>query len=218
VEHIPEKFRSVEQYFGSYVYPLLEETRAALQSSMEIISNAPFAEVIAFDESKSYGTMSYDVKVDYWINRLGVPGKEPYKTLPGDILVLADAIPEDVSDLKRTGRQWAFVTVTKIPEEEDDEENEEGDDEENEEDVEEDEDNKNNSLSTSFEVRASKHIAIGQRPFFLIFLINTTTNKRIWKALHMSKNLEIIKNVLSAKSLVSNLVLSGFKIIYLIFL
>ncbi|KAE8038055.1 hypothetical protein FH972_010601 [Carpinus fangiana] len=202
VEHIPEKFRSVEQYFGSYVYPLLEETRAALHSSMEIISNAPFAEVIAFDESKSYGTMSYDVKVDYWINRLGVPGKEPYKTLPGDILVLADAIPEDVSDLKRTGRQWAFVTVTKIPEEEDDEENEEEDDEENEEDVEEDEDNKNNSLSTSFKVKASKHIAIGQSSFFLIFLINTTTNKRIWNALHMSGNLEIIKNVLSTKSLI----------------
>jgi hypothetical protein len=206
VEHIPEKFRSVEQYFGSYVYPLLEETRAALQSSMEIISNAPFAEVIAFDE---YGTMSYDVKVDSWINRLGVPGKEPYKTLPGDILVLADAIPEDVSDLKRTGRQWAFVTVTKIPEEEDDEENEE--------DVEEDEDNKNNSSSTSFKVQASRHIAIGQRPLFLIFLINTTTNKRIWNALHRHKNLKIIKNVLSTKSLVSNLVLSGFKIIYLIF-
>ncbi|KAE8038056.1 hypothetical protein FH972_010602 [Carpinus fangiana] len=195
VEHIPEKFRSVEQYFGSYVYPLLEETRAALHSSMEIISNAPFAEVIAFDESKSYGTMSYDVEVDSWINRLGVPGKEPYKTLPGDILVVADAVPEDISDLKRTGRQWAFVTVTKIPEEEDDEENEE--------DVEEDEDNKNNnSSSTSFKVKVSKHIAIGQRPFFLIFLINTTTNKRIWNALHMSGNLEIIKNVLSTKSLI----------------
>jgi hypothetical protein len=198
VENIPEEFGSVEQYFGSYVYPLLEETRAALHSSMEIISNAPSAKVIAFDESNPYGTKSYDVKVDSWINRFSVAGKEPYKTLPGDILVLADAIPEDVSDLQRTGRQWAFVTVTKIPEEEDDEENEE--------DVEEDEDDKNNSSSTSFKVKASKHIAIGQRPFFLIFLINTTTNKRIWNALHMSGNLEIIKNVLSTKSLVSNLI------------
>ena len=165
---------------------------------MEIISNAPSAKVIAFDECKPSGTKSYDVKVDSWRNRFSVPGKEPYKTLPGDILVLADAIPEDVDDLQRTGRQWAFVTVTKIPEEEDDEENEG--------DVEEDEDNKNNSPSTSFKVKASKHIAIGQRPFFLIFLINTTTNKRIWNALHMSGNLEIIKNVLSTESLVSNLI------------
>jgi hypothetical protein len=34
-------------------------------------------------------------------------------------------------------------------------------------------------------------------------LINTVTNKRIWNALHMSGNLEIIKNVLSTNSLVN---------------
>jgi hypothetical protein len=75
---------------------------------MEIISNAPFAEVIAFDESKSYGKNLYDVKVDSWRNRFSVLGKEPYKTLPGDILVLANAKPEDVSDLQRTECQWAL--------------------------------------------------------------------------------------------------------------
>jgi hypothetical protein len=154
---------------------------------MEIISNAPFAEVIAFDESKPYGKNLYDVKVDSWRSRCSVLGKEPYKTLPGDILVLANAIPEDVSDLRRTGCQWAFVTVTKIPE---DEENEE-----------EDEENEN----TSFTVKALEDIGI-QKSLFLIFLINTTTNKRIWNSLHMSGNLEIIKNVLNTNSFVSNLI------------
>jgi hypothetical protein len=154
---------------------------------MEIISNAPFAEVIAFDESKPYGKNLYDVKVDSWRSRCSVLGKEPYKTLPGDILVLANAIPEDVSDLRRTGCQWAFVTVTKIPE---DEENEE-----------EDEENEN----TSFTVKALEDIGI-QKSLFLIFLINTTPNKRIWNSLHMSGNLEIIKNVLNTNSFVSNLI------------
>jgi hypothetical protein len=177
-------FESVQQYFGSYVYPLLEETRAQLHSSIEIISEAPFAEVIAFDESKPYGSNLYDVKIDSWRNRFGVRGKEPYKTLPGDILVLADAKPEHVSDLQRTGRQWAFVTVTKIPEEEE---------------------NENNSTSTSFKVKAMKDIGI-QKSFFLMFLINATPNKRIWNALHMSGNMEIIKNVLNTNSLVSNLI------------
>jgi hypothetical protein len=76
---------------------------------MEIISNAPFAEVRAFDESKPYGKNLYDVKIDSWRNRFSSPGKEPYKTLPGDLFVLADAKPEDVSDLQRTGRQWALI-------------------------------------------------------------------------------------------------------------
>jgi hypothetical protein len=176
---------------------------------MEIISNAPFAEVIAFDESKPYGKNLYDVKVDSWRSRCSVLGKEPYKTLPGDILVLANAIPEDVSDLRRTGCQWAFVTVTKIPEdeeneeedEENDEENEEEDEENDEENEEEDEENEN----TSFTVKALEDIGI-QKSLFLIFLINTTTNKRIWNSLHMSGNLEIIKNVLNTNSFVSNLI------------
>jgi len=45
-----------------------------------------------------------------------------------------------------------------------------------------------------------------QKSLFLIFLINTTTNKRIWNSLHMSGNLEIIKNVLNTNSFVSNLI------------
>jgi len=157
---------------------------------MEIISNAPFAEVIAFDESKSYGKNLYDVKVDSWRNRFSVLGKEPYKTLPGDILVLANAKPEDVSDLQRTGWQWAFVTVTKIPEYEE---------------------NENDSTSTSFTVKVSEGIVI-QKSLFLIFLINRTTNKRIWNSLHTSGNLEIIKNVLNTNSFVSNLIQKSFSI------
>jgi hypothetical protein len=177
-------FESVQQYLGSYVYLLLEETRAQLHSSIEIISEAPFAEVIAFDEAKPYGSNLYDVKVNSWRNRFGVHGKEPYKTLPGDIFVLADAKPEDVSDLQRIGRQWAFVTVSKIP----------------------DDENEDNSTCTNFKVKALKDTeVIGvQKSLFVVFLINTTTNKRIWNALHMSRNLEIIKKVLRTDPLVSN--------------
>lgn len=134
--------------------------------------------------SRTYWKNLYDVKIDSWRNRFSSPGKEPYKTLPGDLFVLADAKPEDVSDLQRTGRQWAFVTVTKIQEDE----------------------NEDNSTSTSFKVKASKDIgddAAIQNSLFLIFLINIVTNKRIWNALHMSGNLEIVKTVLSTNSLVN---------------
>ncbi|XP_041012062.1 uncharacterized protein LOC121255674 isoform X1 [Juglans microcarpa x Juglans regia] len=183
VEKIPQSFESIGQYFGSYVYPLLEETRAQLHSSMEIISRAPFAEVIACHESKAYGTKLYDVEVDQWRNRFTVRGEEPYKTLPGDVFVLADAKPEDVSDLQRIGRQWAFVAVTKILE-----------------DV-----NEDDSSSTRFKVKALKDIEVdagNHKSLFVIFLINTIPNKRIWNALHMPGNLQIIKKVLCTNSLI----------------
>ncbi|XP_042981759.1 uncharacterized protein LOC122311308 isoform X6 [Carya illinoinensis] len=210
VENIPQSFESVGQYFGSYVYPLLEETRAQLHSSMEIISRAPFAEVIEFHESKAYGgrksydvdgRKSYDVKVDQWRNRFTAPGEEPYKTLPGDVFVLADAKPEDVSDLQRIGRQWHFVAVTKIPEavNKDDDVNEDDEDDED------DDVNEDDSTSTRFEVKALQDIEVdvgNHKTWFVIFLINTIPNKRIWNALHMRGNLQIIKKVLCTNSLI----------------
>ncbi|KAJ1430520.1 UvrD-like helicase, ATP-binding domain [Sesbania bispinosa] len=75
VKHIDLSFRSVDHYFGSYVYPLLDETRAQICSSMEILSNAPFAEVISIELARSYSWSSrrtlYNVKTDSWKNRMG---------------------------------------------------------------------------------------------------------------------------------------------------
>ena len=159
---------------------------------MEIISTAPFAEVISFYESKPYGENLYDVQVDNWSNRCSDRSKEPYKTLPGDILILADAKPEHISDLQRIGRSWAFVMVTKILE----------DDVDDNDDIQED-----NDTSTSFKVKALKDIDVdgGKKSLFVVFLTNTIPNKRMWNALHMHKNLNIVKKVLCTSSLVSNL-------------
>ncbi|PRQ41353.1 putative hydrolase [Rosa chinensis] len=180
VEKIPESFDSVEHYFGCYMYPLLEETRAQVHSSMETIYRAPFAKVVAFEKAKPYGTKLYNIKVDYWRNRFNDRGKEPYKTLPGDLFVLANAKPETVSDLQRVGRSWAFASVTKVSENE----------------------NKDDTTSLYFKVKASKELEVvkSTTPLFMVFLVNLIPNGRIWKALHMSKNLKIIKEVLCTDS------------------
>ncbi|KAK9275807.1 hypothetical protein L1049_023077 [Liquidambar formosana] len=181
VVKIPESFQTVGHYLGSFVFPVLEETRAQLCSSMEIIFRAPFAEVIDFGECKPYGTSLYDFKVDNWRNRFSDRGKEPYRTLPGDIFVLADAKPETISDLQRVGRKWTFALVTKIP----------------------DDDNEDDSSSKYFRVKAAKDIEIKksmQKSMFVVFLTNVTTNKRIWNALHKLRNLTIIKEVLCTSS------------------
>ncbi|KAH9698658.1 UvrD-like helicase ATP-binding domain-containing protein [Citrus sinensis] len=180
VKRIPFSFRSVGQYFESFVFPLLEETRANLMSGMEKISNAPFAQVVAFEDSKPYGSMLYDVKVDCWRNRFSNLGREPYKTLPGDILVLADAKPETASDLQRVGRMWTFVSVANVTEDE----------------------NEIDTSSTYFKVNATKEIQIdvSQKSLFVIFLTNRTSNRRIWNSLHMKGNLKIIKELLCTDS------------------
>ena len=108
------------------------------------------------------------------MNRFRKCGKEPYKTLPGDLFILADAKPETDSDLQRAGRSWAFVSVTKITED----------------------DNEDDFNCTFFKVKASKEFELNngmQTSLFVVFLGNLTTNRRIWKALHMPRNLKVIK-------------------------
>ncbi|KAL3506739.1 hypothetical protein ACH5RR_032121 [Cinchona calisaya] len=183
VEMIPKLFQSAEHYLGSYIFPLLEETRTGLASAMEIIQRAPFAEVVTIDEVKPHGSLSYDVKVDCWRNRLIERGRELYKTLPGDILVMSDSKPETTSDLRRMKWSWTFASVIGI-------EGDEIDDA---------------RTSTKFKVRTSKEIDVkggDQKSLNVVFLINITTNKRIWNALHMLKNLTLIEKVLSTSAMV----------------
>ncbi|CAM8956370.1 unnamed protein product [Rhodiola kirilowii] len=119
VEEIPNEFNSVKDYFGAYMYPLLEETRTELHSSLNALPNAPYAQVTDFDESKQpHGTFHYDITVDYWRNRFG-HGKDPYKILPGDVLILANTKP---SDLRLLEKSWSYALVVNINNDEDDEE------------------------------------------------------------------------------------------------
>ncbi|KAF9613111.1 hypothetical protein IFM89_005590 [Coptis chinensis] len=185
VQKIPDSFQSVDQYLGSYIHPLLEETRAELCSSMEVVSMAPVAEVVSLEECKPYGSFFYDVKVDSWRNRSRAGGKEPYKPKPGDIFILSDALPETVSDFERYGRTWSFASVTKVAENEDMANNSKVS-------------NDDHDTPMSFKVQTSRTVEIkeGMRnSLFAVFLINTTTNSRIWKSLHKLGNVKILEEV-----------------------
>nr|XP_048318028.1 uncharacterized protein LOC125418505 [Ziziphus jujuba var. spinosa] len=108
VERIPESFKSVQHYLRSYDYPLLEETRAQLHSSIDIIGNQPFAKVKSLQGCMAYGSEIWVVKVDDWQNRFCERGKEPYKTLPGDIFI-SRCYPDNAS-LPRAGGQGFLRT------------------------------------------------------------------------------------------------------------
>ncbi|XP_011091752.2 uncharacterized protein LOC105172113 [Sesamum indicum] len=180
VEEIPRSFECVDQYLGSYVFPLLEETRAALASTLETVYKAPYAEVTSFNELKG-DKLQYDVKVDHWRNRITERGREPYRTLPGDVVLLSDSKPETVYDLHRVEWTFTFALVTNTV---DDETHESGD----------------NCTPSNFKVKTAKHVEVGDgksNSLYVTFLMNMITNKRIWNALSMRQNLKIIEKVLS---------------------
>ena len=179
MEEIPLTFQTVEHYLSFFGYPLLEETRCELASSMEIIHKSPFAEISSFRKNKGNKEILYDVTVDSWKNRCSERGKEPYRTLPGDLILLANGRPESIFDLQR--RTWVFALVSKIP----------------------DKDIEDDSTSKYFEVKASQDIEF-QDGMFVVFLMNITTHKRIWNSLHMNGNSSIIKEVLNSDSMVRN--------------
>ncbi|XP_039054692.1 uncharacterized protein LOC120197159 [Hibiscus syriacus] len=208
MEKIPASFQSVEQYFGAYLLPLFEETRADMCSSMEIIDRAPYAEVTYLNEAKSHGASlfdvnvdyrrnrfsdhekdpykTFDVNVDYWRNRFSDHEKEPYKTLPGDILIISDVKPETASDLQRVGKTWIFSLVSYIPN--DDYEGDNGD----------------NSSTVSFEVKTLEDVFYEMpKSLYVVQVTNVTTSRRIWNALHMQRNLAIISEVLHTDSVVA---------------
>lgn len=176
---IPESFESVDHYLSSYVYPLLEETRAELASALEVAYKAPFAEIKHFNESKREKLL-YSVKVDYWINSRSDSGKEPYRTLPDDFVLLSDSKPERLSDLESADFTYTFASVRSIS----------GDGS----------DGNCAFGSSDFELTTAGSIDVEDKrskSLYVVYLMNMTTNKRMWRALKMRRNLKIIEKVLT---------------------
>ncbi|KAI6690176.1 hypothetical protein NL676_027004 [Syzygium grande] len=175
----PESFQSVEQYLASYTFPLLEETRASLCSSMQDVSKLPFAKVTGFVKGKKN---AYHVEVDSWRNRSSDRGKEPYKTLPGDVLMLTNAKPDTIPSLERFAGRWAFASVAEIAGDADG----------------------NAQTSTKFRVEAFLDNEVNDHrtweSMYAVFLINAVTNNRIWNVLHRFGNSKVIREVLCTDS------------------
>ncbi|CAH9094296.1 unnamed protein product [Cuscuta epithymum] len=176
VKKIPCTFRLWDHYLGCYTFPLLEETRATVASSLEVMDKAPFAQVNSFELSKGRGKgVHYSIKVESWKRRVNDEG-ERYKTLPGDLLLISDGKPETVSDLNRVGWNWTFASVAYVKDDDDDD-----------------------MPSTCFKVKMPidfGDLTGDHATIHTVFLANLTTNKRIWNGLGMKRNLNIINTVL----------------------
>jgi senataxin len=165
---------------------------------MELIYQAPYGRVVGLKLAKPFNKKNenemekpvrnklYNLKIDRWENRFVHRG-EPYKTLPGDVLVWADCKLESANDLQRFGRMWCFLSIVKT---------EENDGE--------------NIDSVCFKVIASKDLDLDElryKSLYIVFLTNVGSNRKIWSALHMtSGNVKLFKQILcNSDDLVSNL-------------
>ncbi|KAI4387373.1 hypothetical protein MLD38_005211 [Melastoma candidum] len=182
VKSIPDTFGSAGEYLRSFIYPLLEETRASLCSSLETISTLPFAQLTSFTKCTRDAGNFFDAKVDAWRNESS-GYDNPYATSPGDVFILANGKPETVQDLQRSGWRWTFAEVVGVIQGIDD-----GDED----------DNAADTTCKSFRVRvASGDECRIWKSVFAVYVMNLTTNKRIMSALLMSRNLDMIKEVSS---------------------
>ncbi|CAN4092017.1 unnamed protein product [Withania somnifera] len=157
VEKIPESFESVDHYLSSFFYPLLDETRADIAAAVKDLVKAPFAELISFEE------------VDYWRNTCS-DGWVPYRTSPGDIVVISNVKPEAANDLQRPG-YWTFASVIDANE---------------------------NDSAANFTVRVppGSGFGKGRRSWHVVFLVNVMQSSRIWKSLRVRENLYMIEKFL----------------------
>lgn len=186
MKRIPEVFLSSDEYTQSFKAPLMEETRASLCSGMESVGQAPACEISQLEFSKDHRPpkeLYYNI-LTRRITGFKNPGGH-YEPEVGDLIVLTKNIkPRKIDDLNRPGEHFVIALVATL---------EEG--------------------SDITRILASKEVESELRPsplrrvrVFATYLMNMTTNMRIWKGLHpdpQGTNMKLIRKVLRPDSEVS---------------
>ncbi|KAL6652178.1 hypothetical protein ACP70R_011103 [Stipagrostis hirtigluma subsp. patula] len=169
VKRIPETFTSSENYFSSFIYPLIEETHADLFSSLDGYAHQNFIRVVRMER------LQHDDKI-FFCFEVARPAKdercrETYAPSEDDIVVLSSRTPKQVSDLTRNATSYILAKIVKGGEEDDD------------------------LPANCFIARLSSALPIDVDPatrvpkgaLFAVVLVNMKTNNRIWTCLSMGK-------------------------------
>ncbi|KDP36357.1 hypothetical protein JCGZ_09772 [Jatropha curcas] len=182
VRKIPDTFMSTTHYLKTFITPLLEETRAELSSGIQGLSRAPASEISSIKICKGY-TLPKDLFYEISLKREGTKNNGVvYEPVVGDLIALADVRPKCTDDLSRSKQSYLIAYVHGVK----------GD------------------FSDGLSVILSKPLVLEQdiqkdkkETFFAVFLINLTTNVRIWRALNSElegENMNIIQEVLQNNS------------------
>lgn len=95
----------MDDYLGSYIFPLIEEIRADLCSALEAICQAPFIKIESVEEIVSDKQLGFRIVV--------TDGNGSYEPKQSDIFVLSETRPKHISDLTRNGTPYIIASVVK---------------------------------------------------------------------------------------------------------
>lgn len=185
VEEIPKTFSSTSHYMNSFIYPLMEETRADLLSKMTTLYRAPTREIFDVKLAKGHKPpkdLYYTVQLKKAIENESREGG--YDPEAGDLIALTDTRPKYVDDLNTPKRPYLVALVRGRK----------------------DEDSNEIVILSSNPIvfkKEDKEMKRGTQ-FFAVHLTNLTTNIRIWTALNSEEgaNMKLIKKVLQPNSAV----------------
>ncbi|RLN40758.1 uncharacterized protein C2845_PM01G20040 [Panicum miliaceum] len=110
---IPETFSTMEQYMTSFFGPLLEEVRDDMCSSMEDISNAPYADLLSVNSMRK-GKGSFEINLGRWRGTSHGCGIDNYKPKAADVLLISETRPANQSDILRQSKSCVIVWVSKV--------------------------------------------------------------------------------------------------------
>ncbi|KOM47107.1 hypothetical protein LR48_Vigan07g081100 [Vigna angularis] len=185
VQKIPATFESTSSYLNSFITPLIEETHSDLCSSLKGVSHARLCEIKKVERAKFFRPnkdLLYLITLKNISDEVEHEEENGGKYVPesGDLFVLTDVKPRRIDDLTRSGRFYHTAYVCG-PKESDTEE----------------------ILILSSKIMEMDILnefgRIKSQKLYAVFLMNLTTNNRIWKALHSLSedyDVDIIKQVL----------------------
>ncbi|CAA2988419.1 Hypothetical predicted protein [Olea europaea subsp. europaea] len=181
VDRIPETFLSANQYFRSFINPLIEETHADLRSNFLSLNYAPLCEIFYVNLHKDF-RLPNNLLYTITLRKLSDKEKdEAYEPEVGDLIALTDVKPKRVDDLDRPKRSYTIAVVQGMKDD----------------------------GSFRIPILSSKPIVFekaegGKRDkLFAVYLTNLTTNIRIWQALHPNltgENMKIFDSVLEVNA------------------
>ncbi|CAI8586121.1 unnamed protein product [Vicia faba] len=188
VNKIPETFNSATDYKNSFIPLLFEETHADLSSSLTGVSRAPFCEIKNVQESKQLELPNAQkqfirfrhiltLKMTTEFDRVENGGK--YEPGSGDLIAITHIRPKSLNDLNTLKSPYhiAYVSGGKF------------------------------QSSDKISVMSSKYMIesvfrkYNKQKMYAVFLMNMTTNVRIWRALNSQSkgdHLNIIEKVLQS--------------------
>lgn len=180
VNNIPMTFTSMNGYMSSFIYPLIEETRADLLSSLEMVARAPTRKIVGVKTSKGYKPPK-ELYYDIYLEGLGkfLNDQRDYQPEFGDLIALTDTKPKCIDGLNKPQKPYLIGLVVKI-----------------------DLDSPNRlkiKCSKSIELERYKEKDKKKVALVAVYLTNMITNIRIWKGLKSEvegDNMKIIKSVL----------------------